>query len=97
MRKRRIGKAKSRAYAEAAVRPARSHRLYLRMNASDMAYLKFILEGYDNLAYLSTVDRYSAIAQYVYTHGQQREALAFLDDMQKELGFEIIDPEKLSH
>ncbi|GAB6177698.1 hypothetical protein JCM16814_25890 [Desulfobaculum senezii] len=90
MRKRRIGKAKSRAYAEAAIRPARSRRVYLRMNPADMAYLKFILEGYDNLAYLSTVDRYSAVAQFVYTKGQEREALTFLEDMRKELGFTII-------
>lgn len=80
-------------YAEQAIKPARSKRLYLRMNSSDMAYLKFILEGYDNLAYLSTIDRYGGIAQCVFTAGQEREARDFLHSMQNEgLDFEIIDP-----
>nr|WP_280712764.1 DUF4911 domain-containing protein [Desulfobaculum xiamenense] len=67
----------------------------MRIAPQDMAYLKFILEGYDNLAYLSTVDRYSAVAQFVYAPGQEREAREFLESMRAEVEFTIIDPADL--
>lgn len=86
-RKRRIGKAKSAMYAKRAVQPDRSLRVYLRLAPRDLAYFKFILETYDNLAYLSVVDRHAAIAQIVYTKGMAREVREFLDGMHQEVAF----------
>lgn len=85
--KRRIGKAKSAMYAKMAVKPTRSLRIYLRVAPKDLAYFKFILETYDNLAYLSVVDRHAAIAQIVYTKGMAREVRSFLDGMHEEVEF----------
>ena len=39
---------------------------YFRVNRSDLVYLKFILEAYEGLAVLSTVDREGAIVRIGY-------------------------------
>jgi hypothetical protein len=38
-----------------------AHRRYFRVGRRDLAYLKFIIEAYDGLATLSTVEREGAI------------------------------------
>jgi len=85
--RRRIGKAKSAQYAREAVRPHLSRRIYLRMAAEDIAFFKFILESYDNLAYLSVVDNHSAVLELVHTPGTEREVREFLDTMRGTVSF----------
>lgn len=85
--RRRIGKAKSAMYAREAVRPHRSKRIYLRMAAEDIAFFKFILESHDNLAYLSVVDKYSAVLELVHTPGTERETRDFLKTMRGTVDF----------
>ncbi len=89
--RRRIGKAKSAEYARRAVLPSRSRRLYLRLRPADLALFKFILEAHDNLAYLSIVDKHSAVCRLVYAPGQQREVMHWLDGMSGEVDFTRIE------
>lgn len=91
-RRRRIGKAKSARYAELAVRPGRSRRIYLRMHPRDIAYVKFCLESHDNLAYLSVVDKHAAVLKLVYAPGQDREVRQWLDSMHGEVEFAVVEP-----
>ncbi|BBD08798.1 DUF4911 domain-containing protein [Desulfovibrio ferrophilus] len=87
VRRRRIGKAKSAQYARDAVKPHDSRRIYLRIAPSDIAFFKFILESYDNLAYLSVVDKHTAVLQLVHTAGTERETREFLETMRDEVPF----------
>lgn len=90
--RRRVGKARSAQYAREAVRPARSRRVYVRLRPQDMALFKFILEGHDNLAYLSVVDRYSAVCRLVHSPGQEREVREWLEAMRTQVDFAVIEP-----
>lgn len=89
---RRVGKARSAQYARQAVRPARSRRIYVRLRPQDMALFKFILEGHDNLAYLSVVDKHSAVCRLVHSPGQEREVREWLEAMRTQVDFSIIEP-----
>lgn len=70
--------------------PAWSERLYIRVHRKDIAYLKFILEGYDNLALLTVVDKYEAVLHLSYGPGRQEEILEFLEGMSKEIHLEKV-------
>ncbi|MBU1002422.1 MAG: DUF4911 domain-containing protein [Proteobacteria bacterium] len=87
IKRRRIGKAKSAQYAREAVAPHTSRRIYLRIAPADIAFFKFILESYDNLAYLSVVDKHTAVLQLVHTSGTEREIREFLETMRNEISF----------
>ena len=41
---------------------------YFRVNRHDLVYLKFILEAYEGLAVLSTVEREGAVVRIGYPH-----------------------------
>ncbi len=87
---RHIGRVKSASLACEAVRPRHSNRLYLRIAPCAIAFLKFILEGYDNLAYLSVVDKDKAFIKLVYAPMCKKEIDFFLKSMQPETGFSIV-------
>ena len=58
---------------------------YFRLNRTDLAYLKFILEAYEGLAILSTVDREGAIVRIGYPHFSSRDLDALLHALGKEI------------
>ena len=70
--------------------PVWSERLYIRVKRRDIAYLKFILEGYDNLALLSVVDKYEAVLHLSYAPGRLEEVQEFLDGVSKEIHLEKV-------
>ncbi len=41
---------------------------YFRVNRRDLVYLKFILEAYEGLAVLSTVEREGVVVRIAYPH-----------------------------
>jgi hypothetical protein len=45
-----------------------SQARYFRVNRHDLVYLKFILEAYEGLAVLSTVERERAVVRIGYPH-----------------------------
>jgi len=72
--------------------PRRSGRLYLRLAAKDLVLLKFLLESEDNLAYLTVIDKFTALARLTHSPGQADEVLAFLDRVRDEMDVHIIEP-----
>jgi hypothetical protein len=60
--------------------PAWSHRLYLRLDPYDVAMLRFLIEAYDNLGYVTVVDRFAAIAKITYAPGNEKAVRRFLAD-----------------
>lgn len=72
--------------------PEFSSRLYVGLSPADIAFFKFILEAHDNLAYLSVVDKYSAVGRITFSPDQRDEVLEFLDIAGRELELRILDP-----
>jgi hypothetical protein len=71
--------------------PTRSSRLYLRLAPKDLALCKFILEGFDNLAYLTIVDKHEAVARLTFSPDQQEEVQDFLLAAGDELDLTILE------
>lgn len=66
-------------------RVATSHHLYLRIAPDKFHFLKFILEGYDNLAILSSVDNHNGVVLIRYTEPMQQELLQLLTDLAQDI------------
>jgi len=56
----------------------RSHLLYLRISPGRFHFLKFIIEAYDNIAILSSVDNGEGIVVLRYSEGHKRELFGLL-------------------
>ncbi|MFC1513228.1 DUF4911 domain-containing protein [Thermodesulfobacteriota bacterium] len=61
-------------------------RLPLRMAPDRIHFLKFILEGYDNLAMQSTVDARQGLVELRYPLALEKEVLALVDSLSPALG-----------
>ena len=67
-----------------------SKRLYLQVDRKYIALFKFFLEGYDNLAYLTVVDKYKAVLQLVFSHEFEEFVYDFIKNVQLEIPIKII-------
>ncbi len=68
-----------------------SQRLYITLAPKDVARFKFLLEGYDNLAVMSILDKYASVAQLRFAPGQYEAVTTFLANIAPELPFYITD------
>jgi hypothetical protein len=62
-----------------------SERLYIEVPRTEIAYLKFILEAYDNLGFFTVVDRYRAVLQVVYSIDQEQQLQELLGGLALEI------------
>lgn len=68
----------------------RSERVYVRLARDKISVLKFLLEAYDNLGYLSVLDPYEAVALLVFSPDQAEEMGDFLRDAAQRAPHEVI-------
>ncbi len=68
-----------------------SQRIYVTLAPRDVARFKFLLEGYDNLAVMSILDKYACVAQLRFAPGQYDSVRAFLDNIAPEISFSTTD------
>ncbi|MBI5558807.1 MAG: DUF4911 domain-containing protein [Deltaproteobacteria bacterium] len=61
--------------------PFETHKLYLRINARRIYFFKFLLEGYDGMATLSTVDVRTGLVLLRYPMESQRVLFELLADL----------------
>ncbi len=66
---------------------------YFRVNRRDLAYLKFILEGYDNMSVLSTVDDREGIVRLLVPAGFAVDMGALVEALQQEIELTELPPE----
>lgn len=64
--------------------PERLHVFHLKIATSKIGFLKFLLEGYDNLAILSTVDQADGVITVSTTVQQVNELLSVLCSLHRE-------------
>lgn len=60
-------------------------KLYLRIDPSRIVYLKFLLEGYDGLAILSTIDAHTGLVLIRYSGDVQAVLFELLADLAADL------------
>ena len=58
----------------------------IRVNPQRIAFLKFILEGYDGLATVTTLDRKDGLVRIVYPESRNREFGELLNELLPDLG-----------
>ncbi|WP_459877463.1 DUF4911 domain-containing protein [Desulfothermus naphthae] len=71
-----------------------SKRLYVKIPRDQIGYFKFILESYENLCYMSVIDRFEAIIKISYLEDQKEELYYFINGLKKEIGLEVIYPQE---
>ncbi len=70
--------------------PRWSRRLYLRVPRREIAYVKFILESYDNLAFMSVLDRFEALLCLTFSPDQEAEVRELVRGLAREVEIEEI-------
>ncbi|WP_419785799.1 DUF4911 domain-containing protein [Pseudodesulfovibrio sp.] len=58
--------------------PAQSARLYVRVDPSDIARFRFLLEGHDNLGLFTVVNKFDGVLLLRFSPHQRREMDRFL-------------------
>ena len=67
----------------------------LRLNRRDIAYVKYILEGYEGLATVTTIDREKSVVQLSILPDFACDVDGILEALKKEIDiYEIIGEEK---
>ena len=61
--------------------PLATHKLYLRINPRRIYFLKFLLEGYDGMAVLSTIDVRTGLVLLRFPMESQRVLFELLSDL----------------
>ena len=65
--------------------PRWSGRVYLRVPRPDIAYIRFILESYDNLAFMSVLDRFEALVRLTFSPDQEAEVRELIQRLAREM------------
>jgi hypothetical protein len=66
---------------------------YFKINRKDISYLKFVLEGYEGLALVTTVARYDSVVKVVIPPDFVFEVNNIVSALKEEIDFEEIDGE----
>ncbi len=67
-----------------------SDHQYVKLRRRDIVFFKFILESYDNLGYMTVVDKYEAVLKVSFSPGQRKEMENFLSGISQEIDLEIL-------
>lgn len=70
--------------------PLRSSRKYLRIERKQIAYLKFILEGYDGMAVVSTADPAAGVIALDIGPGCEDDVNLIINALSREIRIEEI-------
>ncbi len=77
--------------------PRFSSRLYVRLAPADVAMFRFLLEAEDNLAFMSTVDRWASVLRVTFSPHQEDEVRRHLAAMRETIAFEeVLTPPALT-
>jgi hypothetical protein len=79
---------------EPTIPPVDTVSLYLRVAREELVYLNGLLETYDDLGVLRTLDAGEGIAIFMAGPDQEETARALLDSLAAETGLELIQPDE---
>jgi hypothetical protein len=71
-------------------------KLYFVVSRKDISFMRFILESYDGLLFMRTIDAAAGVIEVGYHPSRRPDAQALLKSLAEEVGLQAIDPpEKL--
>ena len=65
---------------------------YFKVERKNIAFLKFILEAYEGMAVMRTLDPQAGVVELMIAPNFEKEVEAVLDDLRGELEVQPIDP-----
>ncbi|MDK2847142.1 MAG: hypothetical protein PWP34_495 [Desulfuromonadales bacterium] len=65
---------------------------YYILSRKDIGYLRFILESYDGLLFMRTIDAKAGLVEVGYHPSRRDDALRLLQSLAEEVGLEQTDP-----
>ena len=66
---------------------------YFQVNRRDLVYLKFILEAYDNMSVLSTVDAQEGIVRLIVPAGFAADMAELVEALQQDIRLTELPPD----
>jgi len=66
---------------------------YLRLRRKDIAYFRFIIESYEGMAIVRTIDPYEAVVELMVAPGWEEDVEKVLEGLRKEI---LIEPISLN-
>ena len=72
--------------------PAETVKRYCRVDRREIAFIKFIIEAYDGLAVLETLDPVSGMVVFHIAPGCESEVDAVLQDLKRQI---VIEPAEI--
>jgi hypothetical protein len=67
-------------------------QMYFRVNPKDQAYVKFLVESYEGLAAIRTVDPREGIMEWMIPPDLVEQAEALIDSLRAEISIEAVSP-----
>ena len=67
-----------------------THSKYFRLRREDIAYFKFIIESYEEMAVVRTQDPHEAIVELMVAPGWEKDLEEILEGLRKEMRIEPI-------
>ena len=67
-------------------------RRFYRVDRREIAFLRFVLEGCEGVAVMTTIDPQKGSVVFSIPSGCQAEFTAILDDLKQEIRMEPVDP-----
>lgn len=68
------------------------NKLYFRIARAEIGYLRFILESYDGLAFVRTLDNREALVEIAFPVSRRRDAEALLTALAVECSMAAVPP-----
>ena len=65
---------------------------YFRVQRKNIAFVKFILEAYDGMAVMRTLDPYEGVVELIIAPDFEKEVNEILDSLRDEVELHPIDP-----
>ncbi len=69
-----------------------SSSIYVRIPRHEIGYFKFILESYENLCYMTVIDRFEAIIKISFVEKAWEDLNFFVGALRRDIGLEVIYP-----
>ena len=67
-----------------------THSRYFRLRPKDIAYFKFIIESYDGMAVVRTLDPSEAVVELMIAPGWEQDVDEVLEGLAKEISIEPV-------
>ncbi len=73
----------------------KTKRLFYRIKREDVCFLRFVIEGYDGLTIMTTLDSRTGLVSLAAAPGCEFEIKSLMEDMRREMWIEPVSDQAL--